>query len=60
MNRLERRGGQRTQHRDGCHCQEPHRYGEQPQPTCQAVASERFPGNPCVCGGLVEKIERNP
>ena len=38
----------------------PHRYGKQPQPTYQAVASERFPGNPCVCGGLVEEIENRP
>ena len=36
---LEWRGGQRTQHRDGCHRQAPHWHGEQPQPTCQAVAS---------------------
>ena len=41
--RLERRGGQRTQRRDGSHRQEPHWHGEQPQPTYQAVASERFP-----------------
>ena len=33
---------------------------KQPQPTYQAVASERFPRNPCVCGGLVEKIEIHP
>ena len=28
--------------------------------TYQVVASERVPWNPCICGGLVEKIESNP